>query len=96
MSGWTFRAMWPIEDPELSYDDAVNTAALLLDDLARKCGARLVGWAHWSVQETDDLPGWRETPTVVVAEAPAEPITSDAQVHPLHRQRLHQPERRAA
>jgi len=60
-------------DPDATYDEMVNTAAAELPALAAATGAHLTGWPHWSIQETGDLPGWRDTPTVLVAEAWAEP-----------------------
>lgn len=74
----TYRAMWPITDTDYNFAELVADADEELASMTSAEGVVLFGPVHWSIAETDDLPGWRATPTVLVAEAPAERLTIPA------------------
>lgn len=64
MTAWTFRATWPILDPDRTLSQLRVEACATIDQLAADTGARIVGDITWAVD------GER-----LVARAPATPAT---------------------
>lgn len=73
MTPWTFRAMWPVEDDDAGYREAVAFAETEIEALADQSGARLVGEVVWEMVENDGE-RWPHTDLVLVAVAPAVPV----------------------
>lgn len=70
----TFRAIWPIVDQRIPYDQLIAEAT---DDLERltlhaHCRVTNYGAGRWSIARSSQVPGsGRVTPTVLMYEAPA-------------------------
>ncbi len=64
MTTWTFRATWPITNPDHGINRLQVEACREVDRIAEHTGARILG----------DL-RWRATDQVLIAEAPAMPRT---------------------
>jgi len=65
VTGWTFRAWWPLEAVRnpAEYAEACHVAADELGGLAAEQGARIVGVVAWRLADGH-----------LIAEAPAEPV----------------------
>lgn len=66
MSTHTYRAMWPITDPDRTIQSLIAEACAGLDVMARTDGARITGQPVWTVA------GDR-----LVCEVPAEPLPDE-------------------
>lgn len=66
MTTYTYRAIWPIADPDRTRSSLIAEACAGLDAMARTDGARIVGTPEWTVA------GER-----LVCEVPAEQLPDD-------------------
>ena len=66
MTAFTYRAIWPIEDTELTRSELIVEACASLDVMAAADGARITGDPEWTIA------GER-----LICEAPAVPLTDD-------------------
>lgn len=76
---WTFRAVWPVDDPEIGSRTALSRAAADLPTLAEASNARLLADPEWTVEEVEDPQRWPFAVCVVVAVAPAVPARPSSQ-----------------
>ncbi len=68
-----FRAIWPITDETVPYDELIVAARAEVPTLVNRAHARLAGPIRFHLARSVDVPGsGRVTPSVLVAEAPAE------------------------
>jgi hypothetical protein len=72
IDGWTFRAVWPIENPELFDHEAIRLARADLPAVAREAGAVITGQPEFRVADCADQP-WPTTATAVVCTVAAAP-----------------------
>lgn len=68
----TFRAFWPVIDPEIPLHHLVASAMDDLPWLTAQAHAVLTGPGRWQIEESWKVPGsGRVTPLVLLYEAPA-------------------------
>ncbi|MEN3308988.1 MAG: hypothetical protein V7603_5190 [Micromonosporaceae bacterium] len=79
---WTFRAVWPVPDPNLSSRTALGQAAEDLPNVAEQSNARLIAAPTWTVEEVEYPQRWPYAAYLVVAAAPAVPARPSPQQRP--------------
>lgn len=66
MSGWTYVAIWPIQNQDLPISTLTAQACLEVDGMAEAAGAKIIGDPKWTV-----------TDRRLVCRAPARPLRDD-------------------